>query len=638
MRLLQLVHSTFFLFYFACVSAQKWVDTGNQELASSIKLIDNVNFDTCGFNSKPGPDLETQKDTPSYFHLRIDPETLDHWGMDHLDKEFSIKQLEIKSSEQVARIKTEILDDNTLRFFIPILFCYRKVFIHIYPWGLSHSKHYTTIYLPRKCRNCYSMPNHRDGSRYLIARHGENRTNCGGRWCHCKDGTLTCDTIGCRKRREYGMLRTDSKGYDEKQILVDGFWWLHNECESSGNCGYFSGSTSWTFDSAIQHHLTYSSFAHGNSRFLPWHRKYLLDLEERLLQFHACLTLPYWDWTNNAGNEENAHVWETDYLGLPNNTNLGQFPSSSWTLPASFGTFGRGGSTGLTFGDEITVNNLFTISSYSSFRVALEGSLHGIPHVYIGGQMGSFRSPADPFFWLHHAMVDKIWYEWQYQNSGANVNSYDSALSQSISPQWSEEVSEVMDSKNDLKVCYQNPRLFPWWDVLKEIDPIFLSKISRVPQSFVSFHRSRSDSASSADHDIQNCDTRDCSVELPDDLSYFLERNGMDFRQVQKIWCFLYSNYVPGETPVRKKYSRFDSDPVVWEWLYNKHDTCTKYPVVSPISPPTSILPPTRFPTRKPTLSPTKIDPCSVYNKKAIKCKKKGCVYSKKSKICYSKN
>jgi tyrosinase len=39
-------------------------------------------------------------------------------------------------------------------------------------------------------------------------------------------------------------------------------------------------------------------------------------------------------------------------------------------------------------------------------------------HNTIGGDAGSdfYNSPSDPYFWLHHAMVDRVWWTWQNQD------------------------------------------------------------------------------------------------------------------------------------------------------------------------------------------------------------------------------
>ena len=46
----------------------------------------------------------------------------------------------------------------------------------------------------------------------------------------------------------------------------------------------------------------------------------------------------------------------------------------------------------------------------------IEGAPHGLAHFMIGGKNGDFSgmmSPNDPFFWLHHAYLDKVWNDWQ---------------------------------------------------------------------------------------------------------------------------------------------------------------------------------------------------------------------------------
>src|SRR6267378_2401282 len=50
-------------------------------------------------------------------------------------------------------------------------------------------------------------------------------------------------------------------------------------------------------------------------------------------------------------------------------------------------------------------------ANFLAFSGALELP-HGWVHNAVGGTMGSSRSPADPLFWLHHAMVDRLWSIW----------------------------------------------------------------------------------------------------------------------------------------------------------------------------------------------------------------------------------
>jgi tyrosinase len=46
--------------------------------------------------------------------------------------------------------------------------------------------------------------------------------------------------------------------------------------------------------------------------------------------------------------------------------------------------------------------------------------VHGT--VGAGGNFGTFRSPLDPIFWLHHCMVERVWWEWNLVRGHANTN------------------------------------------------------------------------------------------------------------------------------------------------------------------------------------------------------------------------
>jgi tyrosinase len=50
-----------------------------------------------------------------------------------------------------------------------------------------------------------------------------------------------------------------------------------------------------------------------------------------------------------------------------------------------------------------------------SAKAELERTPHDQIHMYVGGQfghMGTFVSPCDPIFWLHHCNIDRLWAEW----------------------------------------------------------------------------------------------------------------------------------------------------------------------------------------------------------------------------------
>jgi tyrosinase len=75
----------------------------------------------------------------------------------------------------------------------------------------------------------------------------------------------------------------------------------------------------------------------------------------------------------------------------------------------------------------LTIGNLLNLTigpasaSVYTFQNELQGrftdgflGLHAGGHFTIGGDAGDiFSSPVDPAFWLHHAMLDHVWWLWQ---------------------------------------------------------------------------------------------------------------------------------------------------------------------------------------------------------------------------------
>ena len=58
--------------------------------------------------------------------------------------------------------------------------------------------------------------------------------------------------------------------------------------------------------------------------------------------------------------------------------------------------------------------------TFTGFQTLLEGVVHGGTHNAVGGDMKGSASPTDPFFWLHHAFIDKTSADWQASPHGRN--------------------------------------------------------------------------------------------------------------------------------------------------------------------------------------------------------------------------
>ncbi len=144
---------------------------------------------------------------------------------------------------------------------------------------------------------------------------------------------------------------------------------------------------------------------HRNPRFLPWHRIYLLRLEELLQMVDPTVCIPYW----KSSEEQAFPSW---LLGFSPTVNLLGGPH---TVNRNIGAFAI-------LPNAVDVAAVMGNGTFNAFSPALEG-VHDSGHVWVGGTMLSIvTAPADPIFWMHHCEIDRLWSEWQAANPGQNPN------------------------------------------------------------------------------------------------------------------------------------------------------------------------------------------------------------------------
>ncbi len=193
------------------------------------------------------------------------------------------------------------------------------------------------------------------------------------------------------------------------------------------------------YDQFVLRHANANARAiHRSPAFLPWHRRFIWDFERELQRVsgNPDLGLPYWNWPEGGAN---ASMWDDDLLGgdghpVSQIVNDGPFRSGEWSVINSGGQ--QAGPLTRAFGRESWATSLPTLQQIQqvlsitpydaanwnanvnqSFRNQLEGfrgpNLHNRGHGWVGGSMLPMTSPNDPIFFMHHCMVDKLWYEWQ---------------------------------------------------------------------------------------------------------------------------------------------------------------------------------------------------------------------------------
>lgn len=192
---------------------------------------------------------------------------------------------------------------------------------------------------------------------------------------------------------------------------------------------------SGAFDIFTTIHNANAAEAHGGSAFLPWHRYFLVELEDALRSIDPTVVVPYWDWSLDAADPAVSPVWSTALLGgatpggcIPDGpfANLQAAQPSPHCVRRGFTARTTGGMAGVQFEEPSVIAQLVSPATpFTAFVDAWEFA-HGAPHVGIGGAALSSnfgdmffisQSPSDPAFFLHHAYVDKVWADRQAANS-----------------------------------------------------------------------------------------------------------------------------------------------------------------------------------------------------------------------------
>jgi tyrosinase len=169
-------------------------------------------------------------------------------------------------------------------------------------------------------------------------------------------------------------------------------------------------------------HLGSINAIHGQDRFFPWHREFT-KIYENLLRGDCGYQgpIPWWDETTDAGKFSTASIFASNTFGsAPAGDSKcitgGAFASRQFP---GVGCIRRGVNN--THSQEITqayINLCNNAAEFHDFASCNEGGVHNIGHEAMGGTMQDLTiSPLDPLFFLHHAFVDRIWWQWQSKNT-----------------------------------------------------------------------------------------------------------------------------------------------------------------------------------------------------------------------------
>jgi len=160
---------------------------------------------------------------------------------------------------------------------------------------------------------------------------------------------------------------------------------------------------------------------HHTAAFLPWHREFVNRYEVLLQEFDPTVKLLYWDWTtdpeNSTGGTNLFTSGATGFMGASGRGTGGTSMALPFLPPLSPPPAVTRNLSPNTTPPADPDTAVLGAGPFPSFRTKVESTPnHDSSHGYIGGGGAmSFvnLSTQDPFFFLLHGNVDRLWAQWQ---------------------------------------------------------------------------------------------------------------------------------------------------------------------------------------------------------------------------------
>ncbi len=209
----------------------------------------------------------------------------------------------------------------------------------------------------------------------------------------------------------------------ERTLLKNALIELHHRFFAGARTDTPPGGVSHWFKQDEIHQATH---VHGGPEFLPWHREFVNRLEIMLRQVDSRLSLHYWDWTRDAtplftedfmgsGSGDAGDPWLAAGFYVPSadpyrgddafdtDHNNPADPPRTLTRDYSGGTFPAS-----------TDTDIVDATDYQEMRGLLESAHNDAHSVLIGGTIAnSHIAFRDPFVFLLHSNVDRLFARWQ---------------------------------------------------------------------------------------------------------------------------------------------------------------------------------------------------------------------------------
>lgn len=184
----------------------------------------------------------------------------------------------------------------------------------------------------------------------------------------------------------------------------------HEGADAAGNITYW--------DMMEQIHKdghAHGSNVHSGPAFIPWHRAIVNHFEELLRQVDSRLSLHYWDWTTDprvATPDGVAILGATGFMGSSSGDAGVPFQDFESSEGGSHSLIWRNLAAGApTIASDSTILGSLNFTAFENNSHPAHDTVHGM---YIRGTIGGAHfSFHDPFVFLLHANLDRLWATWQ---------------------------------------------------------------------------------------------------------------------------------------------------------------------------------------------------------------------------------
>ncbi|KAH8670203.1 hypothetical protein BGZ60DRAFT_527687 [Tricladium varicosporioides] len=230
--------------------------------------------------------------------------------------------------------------------------------------------------------------------------------------------STTCTTIEQRKSWR-DMTNDEKKAYIDADLCL---------MSLPAKMGFPGAQTRW--DDLMFAHINSTNVVHDVGGFLPWHRLYM----------HTHLTMlkeecnytgvqPYWEELLDVSNLTASPIFDTVYgfggdgNGTDNCITDGPFANMTLHLGPVYEVTDHCLSRSLNenailWANQTYLDTVMAATDYSEAWPLFSSWPHTAGHAAIGEVMLDITcSPGDPIFYLHHTNLDRLWWEWQSQNS-----------------------------------------------------------------------------------------------------------------------------------------------------------------------------------------------------------------------------